>query len=200
MLAWEATRTRGWVDARRSGGGRCDRIARFDGNDYVQSSDCVATAAQQRAAPAGAPPAAAPAANDLTAGERAAILQAAGMRARGRDWVGCEGQSTASIEQGAVRDLNGDGALDAVVTESGIACYGQTEQGFHLLTRGPGGRWKLLYSSPGIPEFLATTGAQGWPDVEIGGPGFCFPIERWNGRTYAFLRNHEYEKGACAQR
>jgi hypothetical protein len=186
-VSWEKTSTRGWVDARLSGGGHCDRLARFDGSDYIQSSDCVPSAGASGAA------------NDLTVANRAAIYQAAGLTKKGPDWVGCEGHTTASIEKDDVRDINGDGQPDAIITESGSYCYGNTGQGFHLLTKTPGGAWKLLYSNTGIPTFLETR-ANGWPDVEIGGPGFCFPILRWTGNTYDFHRNHEYEKGACAQR
>jgi hypothetical protein len=194
VLTWEKTRTHGWVDARRSGAGRCDRIARFDGSGYLPSSDCVASAALT---PAAKRDAAAPAPNDLTASERDAIFAAAGFTRKGRDWVGCDGNTTASIEQDDVRDINRDGKLDAVVTEMGSACYGNVGQGFHLLTREPAG-WKRLHGSPGIPEFLKTS-ANGWPELEVGGPGFCFPILRWDGKSYAFHRNHEYESGACAQ-
>jgi hypothetical protein len=241
VLVWEPTHTNGWMDARLTGGGQCDRLAHFDGSVYRQTSDCVAPAGSQPAsvapptghgvmppaAPAGggvrppsaahatapvpaaatppapppapAAPASAPGANGITVGERAAIFKAAGFTQRGADWVGCEGQSTASIEQNAVRDLNGDGKLEAIVTEGGTACYGNTGQGFYLLTQTAPGAWKQLYSSPGIPEFLATK-VNGWPELEVGGPGFCFPIERWDGNTYVFNRNHEYEPGACANR
>ncbi len=193
VVRWEKTRSNGWLDARLSGGGHCDRIARFDGKDYIQSSDCVA--------PVGADPAPGrtAAANDLTANERAAIFRAAGLEQKGTDWVGCGGDTTASIEKDNVRDLDGDGRPEVIVTESGTACYGNTGTGFYLLSKSSGGAWQLLYSSPGIPQFLDTR-ADGWPDVEIGGPGFCFPILRWDGKTYVFLRNHEYEPGACAQR
>ena len=47
-----------------------------------------------------------------------------------------------------------------------------------------------------IPEFLETTGKDGWPDISVGGPGFCFPVERWNGSEYV-LHRHEYEGKAC---
>lgn len=208
VLVWEPTRSNGWMDARITGGGQCDRLAHFDGSVYRRTSDCVAPAGDRPvpAAPTGQemkpPPssaAAAPAANGLTAGERAAIFKAAGLTQRGADWVGCDGNSTASIEQNDVRDLNGDGAPEAIVTESGAACYGNTGQGFYLLTQTGPGAWKRLYSSPGIPDVLETS-ANGWPELEVGGPGFCFPILRWDGKTYVFNRNHEYEPGACATR
>jgi len=145
VLVWEPTHTNGWMDARLTGGGQCDRLAHFDGSVYRQTSDCVAPAGSQPAsvapptghgvmppaAPAGggvrppsaphatapvpaaatppapppapvAAPASAPGANGITVGERAAIFKAAGFMQRGADWVGCEGQSTASIEQNAV--------------------------------------------------------------------------------------------------
>jgi hypothetical protein len=54
----------------------------------------------------------------------------------------------------------------------------------------------LVTSGTGIPEFLKTKGADGWPDISVGGPGFCFPVERWNGREYKFQR-WEYDGKAC---
>ena len=48
----------------------------------------------------------------------------------------------------------------------------------------------------GLPQFLKTQGAQGWPDISVGGPGFCFPVQRWNGREYK-LQRWEYEGKAC---
>jgi hypothetical protein len=45
-------------------------------------------------------------------------------------------------------------------------------------------------------SFLTTKGVGGWPDIEIGGPGFCFPVERWNGKQYV-LHRYEYEGKRC---
>jgi hypothetical protein len=53
-----------------------------------------------------------------------------------------------------------------------------------------------MTGGPGIPEFLKTTGVNGWPDVSVGGPGFCFPVERWNGKEYK-LQRYEYEGKQC---
>jgi hypothetical protein len=36
----------------------------------------------------------------------------------------------------------------------------------------------------GVPTVLKTK-RQGWPDIEVGGPGFGkFPVRHWNGKTY----------------
>jgi len=32
-------------------------------------------------------------------------------------------------------------------------------------------------------------GIQGYPELPIGGAGFCFAVWRWDGRTYNHLRN-----------
>jgi hypothetical protein len=50
-----------------------------------------------------------------------------------------------------------------------------------------------------VPRFLATRGKDGWPDLEVGGPGFCFPVQRWNGRAYAQHRM-EYEGKPCRRK
>ncbi|MBO9669971.1 MAG: hypothetical protein J7485_05595 [Sphingobium sp.] len=95
-----------------------------------------------------------------------------------------------------MKDLNGDGRPEAVVIESGSYCYGNTGQAFWLVSQQANGTWKLLYNETGMAEFLATKGVGGWPDISIGGPGFCFPVVRWNGTTYKFNRN-AYEGKPC---
>ena len=47
-----------------------------------------------------------------------------------------------------------------------------------------------------MPDFLKTKGAAGWPDISLGGPGFCFPVVRWNGKAYVNQRL-EYEGKPC---
>ncbi len=95
-----------------------------------------------------------------------------------------------------VRDLNGDGRLEAIVSEGGTFCYGRAETGFQLLSRQGDGRWRLITGDSGIPEFLNTKGKDGWPDLSIGGPGFCFPVQRWNGQDYVVHR-HQYQGKPC---
>ncbi len=132
-----------------------------------------------------------------------AAYAAAGMTQKNGQWTGCpeDDNGLASVADGDYRDINGDGKPDLVITDGGTYCYGDTGQGFILMTRDDSGQWTKLYNSPGIPTFLATTVKTpgNWPDVEIGGPGFCFPILRWNGTDYVQNRNHEEQKGACAQ-
>ena len=91
---------------------------------------------------------------------------------------------------------NGDGHPEALVTEGGTFCYGNTGTGFWLLGKQASGAWKVLFQSQGMAEFLKTTGAAKMPDISVGGPGFCFPVVRWNGKEYVQNR-YEYEGKAC---
>lgn len=140
----------------------------------------------------------------LRPADREALYRASGFVRRGASWKGCDGQSDAAISDdavngGAVRDLNGDGRPEVFVMDTGSFCYGATEAGFRLLTPTPRG-WKVMWESPGYPTVLKTRGAGGWPDIIAGGPGFCQPVYRWNGRNYDLARMQEEEKRACARR
>lgn len=145
--------------------------------------------------PTGASQAQQPVAHD--AAEQAAILKAAGAQRRGASWVICdEDPNNPEAQVVRVWDLNGDGRPEALVMEEGIFCHGFVGLGYHLLTRQADGRWTLVDAGDGVPEFLETRGGDGWPDMSVGGPGFCFPVLRWNGSGYA-LHRHEYQGEPC---
>lgn len=143
-----------------------------------------------------APALAAPA--TLATADEAGAFKAAGYTLKGKQWNKCDDPSS-SYTPGAiaeVRDVNNDGRPEAVITEGGTFCHGHTGAGYSLVSKQADGKWKLITAGTGILQFLPTKGVGGWPDIEIGGPGFCFPVERWNGRQYA-LQRHQYEGKAC---
>jgi hypothetical protein len=71
-----------------------------------------------------------------------------------------------------------------------------TGEHFWLVSQQADGGWKLIYDETGIAEFLPTKGVGGWPDISVGGPGFCFPVMRWTGQAY--VRNRfAYEGKPC---
>jgi len=138
---------------------------------------------------------------NLSPQDEAAVFKAAGYTLKGKEWSRCD-DPTASYTPGAireVRDLNGDGRPEAVVSEGSSFCYGNTATVFSLVSQQPDGSWVLITHATGIPDFLATRGVGGWPDIEIGGPGFCFPVVRWNGHEYV-LHRHQYEGKSCRPR
>lgn len=135
----------------------------------------------------------------LSADEQAAAFRAGGFTLQGDEWRKCEDPGTPSYSPGrieAVGDLDGDGQPEAVLSEDGTYCYGFTGTGFTLVSRQPDGSWTVITESIGIPTFLDSKGEDGWPDIEIGGPGFCFPVQRWNGSEYQ-LDRHQYEGRPC---
>ncbi len=126
-------------------------------------------------------------------GEQAAIFSAAGFTRRGADWKSgnCDGAESASYQAGRIEtyaDLNGDGRPEALVTEGGAICYGNTGVHFWLVSKQADGGWKRIHDETAIPGFLTTKGVGGWPDIEMGGPGMCYPIWRWNGKAYALRK------------
>lgn len=144
-----------------------------------------------------APAESTPADMTLTETDQQAVFKAAGAVQKKGRWLMCADEpnpSGASIE--TVRDLNGDGRPEAVVTEGGTFCYGHAGMGYQLLSKQTDGRWRVMTGGSGIPQFLKTRGAGNWPDISVGGPGFCFPVERWNGKTYEVNR-FEYEGKRC---
>lgn len=155
-------------------------------------------------------PAAALAAPPLTLAptDQAAAFRAAGFKRVGSQWQGCGDPGTASYTPGAIEqvaDLNGDGRPEAVVTEGSVHCFGNTGQGYAIVSKqaptptAKNGAWKRIAEGTGMVTVLATKGVGGWPDLEIGGPGFCFPVERWNGRAYV-LHRHQYQGRPCKPR
>ena len=135
------------------------------------------------------------------AAEQPAIFKAAGFSRRGGAWKSgdCDGAESESYSPGNIEtygDLNGDGRPEAVVTEGGAICYGMTGTHFWLLSKQANGSWKLMTHETAMPDFLKTKGSAGWPDISLGGPGFCFPVVRWNGKAYVNQR-FEYEGKPC---
>ena len=159
-------------------------------NQVVAAIAVVATLAMSQ-------PVRAQEADGLSAADRAAAFKASGAIRRGGEWVSCpDDPHGGEATLGEVRDLNGDGRPEVVIEGHGTFCYGSAEAGYTLLSRQADGGWKLMDANNGIPEFLQTRGKDGWPDISVGGPGFCFPVLRWNGSEYAVHR-HEYEGKAC---
>ncbi|WEK47382.1 MAG: hypothetical protein P0Y56_03595 [Candidatus Andeanibacterium colombiense] len=129
----------------------------------------------------------------------AAAFKAAGFKLIGDGWQSCGETDDPSYVPGQIdqiADLDGDGAPEAVISESSSACYGATGSSYAIVSSDKAGKWRLIDSGVGIPIFLATRGAGNWPDLEVGGPGLCFPVLRWNGTAYAPNR-FEYEGKPC---
>lgn len=135
----------------------------------------------------------------LSAADERAAFAAAGFKFVGKQWRACGDPGSASYEPGfvwVVADLNRDGRMEAILTEKSAACFGGTGQGYWLVSQQANGGWRLVTKGIGLPEVLETRGVGNWPDLQIGGPGTCFPIQRWNGKAYV-LNRRAYRGKPC---
>ena len=125
--------------------------------------------------------------------EASQIFKAASFSKTKHGWEG----SCDTGEITTYKDLNGDGLKDAVISDYSTMCYGNTGVGYHIVAQQKTGNWKLIFENMGIPTFLKTKGKDGWPDIENGGPGFCFAVYRWNGEKYD-VNHYEYNGKVCS--
>lgn len=79
-------------------------------------------------------------------------------------------------------DLNGDGRLEVLTQEFG-SCFGRAGVQMNLYIESAKGRWKSQFGFPGTPRVLKTRN-RGFPDIEVQGPGTCFPVWRYDGQQY----------------
>jgi hypothetical protein len=118
----------------------------------------------------------------LSATELKAVYKMAGLKERGGKFLDdCDQQVQ---PESNVVDLNGDGQPEVFVMVSS-SCYGMAGGELTLLIKDKQGRWKSNLGMPAGGYKLLSTKNKGYPDIEIGGPGFCFPVWRWNGTQYA---------------
>lgn len=94
-------------------------------------------------------------------------------------------------------DMNKDGKEEIFISFGNSYTSGNTGSSIVLYIKGATGAYMPHLGFPGtVPDALATF-SMGYPDLLIGGPGMEYPVQRWNGKTYAFNRNvkdKDYEK------
>jgi hypothetical protein len=194
----------GWFVLEATGAGNTVRL-HYNGTAYAPVGATPPAAAASAAPPvtAGAYPTEGwklPASfAQLSSQDQAMLMHAAGMKLEGGTWKGCDGSSEVDLALGGVEleDLNGDGRPEAIVTDGGVECYGNTGQGFTLLLAVPGG-WRVIQQSSGIPMVRKSRGPDGFADIMVGGPGFCFGVWRWNGQKYAYSHSESDPGGPNA--
>lgn len=85
-------------------------------------------------------------------------------------------------------DLNKDGKEELFVLFGNTYTSGMAASSIVVYILDKKGGYQAHLGFPGtIPDVLATANL-GYPDLLIGGPGFEFPVQRWDGKTYNFYR------------
>lgn len=96
-----------------------------------------------------------------------------------------------------ILDLNGDGTPEVRLTYGNGCLSGYTGSSILLFIRRDGAWVANLGFPAAVAEPLETSNL-GWPDLLIGGPGFCFPVWRWNGSEYDYDHDEPQEPGGCS--
>jgi hypothetical protein len=94
-------------------------------------------------------------------------------------------------------DLNKDGKEEIFIIFGNSYTSGNTGSSVTLFVSDRVGKYQAHLGFPGMAPDILLTGNMGYPDLLIGGPGFEFPVLRWNGKTYGNFRkikDADYEK------
>ncbi len=137
----------------------------------------------------------------LTKGEMKSVSSALGfvVSPNGKDLEDPSGCGVVDFETRVV-DLNQDGHPEVIVIAGNVCTSGITGSSAFLFVRGRAGRYVMNLGFPAADVQPLPSTFGGFPDLLIGGRGFCFPVGRWNGKKYAYHCAREEELGACAAR
>ena len=116
--------------------------------------------------------------------QKTEIFTAAGFKNTNGSWRGKCSMGHIPV----IKDINGDGRLDAIVRDGGTECYASTGVGFYLLTTQKNGKWTRIFNSPGEPQFLKSVGRLGWPEMVVTNPSKCHNVFSWDGSKFNKVR------------
>lgn len=94
-------------------------------------------------------------------------------------------------------DLNKDSKEEIFVSYGNSFTSGNTGASIVLFIKNAAGIYEMNLGFPGLTPDILTTSNKSYPDLLIGGPGFDFPVLRWNGKkydNYKTVKDSEYEK------
>jgi len=86
-------------------------------------------------------------------------------------------------------DMNKDGKEEIFISFGNSYTSGNAESSVSLFIKNAAGIYTLNLGFPGTTPDALTTSNQGYLDLLIGGPGMEYPVYRWNGKEYAYLRD-----------
>ena len=94
-------------------------------------------------------------------------------------------------------DLNNDKKEEIFILYGNSFTSGNTGSSVALFIKNAAGTYEMNLGFPGTTPDILTTTNKGYPDILVGGPGFDFPVFRWNGKIYdsfKSVKDSEYEK------
>lgn len=85
-------------------------------------------------------------------------------------------------------DLNKDGIEEIFMVYGNTYTSGNTGSNVLLFIKDQSGAYQTNFGFSGMTPDIMPTQNKGYPDLLIGGPGFEFPVWRWNGKEYVYNR------------
>ncbi|WP_051189707.1 hypothetical protein [Daejeonella oryzae] len=107
-----------------------------------------------------------------------------------------ESMEYAFSAQSFITDMNKDGNEEIFIIYGNSYTSGMTGISAMLFIKDASGSYQNHLGFPAMISVLPDSNL-GYPDLIIGGPGFEFPVWRWNGKHYAFyntIKNEVLEK------
>ncbi|MDH4126305.1 MAG: hypothetical protein OEW64_06450 [Gammaproteobacteria bacterium] len=96
-----------------------------------------------------------------------------------------------------VVDLNNDGTAEVFIYWGNSCTSGHTGRSLSLYVKDSSGAWGDQLGFAAFDYTILPASNAGYPDLEFGGPGFCFAVWSWNGSRYDFKCNSPQEAGGC---
>jgi hypothetical protein len=94
-------------------------------------------------------------------------------------------------------DLNRDNKAEVSILGGNICLSGMTGLSLWLFIKDKSGNYQRNFGFPAANYKTLKTKSKGYPDLLIGGRGFCFPVWRWDGNQYQHYRSEPMEKDGC---
>lgn len=94
-------------------------------------------------------------------------------------------------------DMNKDGKEEIFIVYGNSYTSGNAGSSVVLFIKNSLGVYEMNLGFPGMTPDILTTVNKGYPDILVGGPGFEYPVLRWNGRVYdnyKSVKDTEYER------
>ncbi len=85
-------------------------------------------------------------------------------------------------------DMNADGKEEVFIVFGNSYTSGMTGSNAVLYIKDAAGKFQANLGFPSATPSMLPTKSKGYPDLVIGGPGFEFPVWRWDGKTYNYFR------------
>ena len=117
--------------------------------------------------------------------------------------VSADGTSLEAVDCGAIfarateADLNGDGVVEVFVLGGNSCTSGMDGSTITLWIKNADGGYAMNLGFPGGGWTVLETVSMGYPDLAIGGAGFCEAVWRWDGTSYQQHGTRETEPGGC---